>query len=597
MFVSSGNEVKIWNSDSNDLITEYAPLNSNIGTIHSFAIRPDNSQIACVFESGCIKFLNFESGFQEDGIDGSESKACCYDSTGRQFAVGTMNSLIEIYDTKTMKKKFWKIKESNTPVNCISWSKTDRNLATGHPNGSIVIFNSVMSNFGKPLYHPKYNDLKSQIVTALQWSFKNPPQLAAGYDDGSVILWDTIKCSTSSIVKAHNSPCTTVLQGLGPTPLLISSCLDGYINLFDCNSNKTVKTIACRSGITSCDLALNGVTMCIGTINGNIQIHDIRQSSNPMTMFKAHETAVHCIKYSQNLPNQSRSTNNSIYNNQTVQIEGQSLIKKSNSYNFDLNQQNTNILNPLASVANPVSLYSPENQKISNKLRAQSSTGNLVNILDNNNSIEINRHKNQMPLSSTTNLNTPNNLMKLDYSKISKERGEIYSPLANGSSINDENTINGSINNHASPYLAPKLSSTKISQAITPKMQSSIKIQLTNTQSEKMVIDSPVNEVVDQPETFIQNLNPLNTNLNGQTNNNNQSLQLEMVREIVNDAIYDLRYEMMSENFKFKAEMFRELLELRKFIEETFKAVSVNDALVSEIQRLKEENKRLKKLY
>lgn len=42
MFVSSGNEVKIWDSTTNGLVAEYSPNYPNIGTIHSFAIRPDS---------------------------------------------------------------------------------------------------------------------------------------------------------------------------------------------------------------------------------------------------------------------------------------------------------------------------------------------------------------------------------------------------------------------------------------------------------------------------------------------------------------------------------------------------------------------------
>lgn len=50
MFVSSGNEVKIWNSDTNDLIIQYPQNNPSLGTIHSFSIRPDSTMH--------IQFLN-----------------------------------------------------------------------------------------------------------------------------------------------------------------------------------------------------------------------------------------------------------------------------------------------------------------------------------------------------------------------------------------------------------------------------------------------------------------------------------------------------------------------------------------------------------
>lgn len=180
----------------------------------------------------------------------------------------------------------------------------------------------------------------------------------------------------------------------------------------------------------------------------------------------------------------------------------------------------------------------------------------------------------------------------------------MYSPITNTSS-SDEIAVNCQNNNNgASPYLAsnlpPKLSSTKLSQGISPKIQSSIKIQVSNGSSEKMIIDSPVKtetmiSAVDQTETLNKNsdFSEINSN-NVQTG---YSLALDMVREIVNDSVDNLKYEIMSENFKFKAEMIREFMEMKKCIVESFKAASVNDALVAEIQRLREENKRLKKTY
>lgn len=72
---------------------------------------------------------------------------------------------------------------------------------------------------------------------------------------------------------------------------------------------------------------------------------------------------------------------------------------------------------------------------------------------------------------------------------------------------------------------------------------------------------------------------------------------IEKVREVVKDVIDEFRDEMMSENFKFKSEIFKEFMMLRDDMRAQIERHSVNGELIDEIYRLKEENKRLKKLF
>lgn len=72
---------------------------------------------------------------------------------------------------------------------------------------------------------------------------------------------------------------------------------------------------------------------------------------------------------------------------------------------------------------------------------------------------------------------------------------------------------------------------------------------------------------------------------------------LEKFREIVRESIDEFREQLMSENFKFKSEIFKEFMSLRDDMRAQIERHSVNGELVDEIHRLKEENKRLKKLF
>jgi hypothetical protein len=89
----------------------------------------------------------------------------------------------------------------------------------------------------------------------------------------------------------------------------------------------------------------------------------------------------------------------------------------------------------------------------------------------------------------------------------------------------------------------------------------------------------------------------------------------EIIKEIVKDSIDELKDELMNENYKFKAEILKEFMLtqvslslslslslisisfFKQIIRDSFKESSVNESLIEEVRRLKEENKRLKKLF
>lgn len=73
--------------------------------------------------------------------------------------------------------------------------------------------------------------------------------------------------------------------------------------------------------------------------------------------------------------------------------------------------------------------------------------------------------------------------------------------------------------------------------------------------------------------------------------------EIEQIKEVVKDEIEDFRDELMSENFRFKAEILREFMQMRVDMKKYFEIYSPNEELLAEIAQLREENRRLKKLF
>jgi WD40 repeat protein len=164
---------------------------------------------------------------------------------GRRLAVGNSAGCIEIYDFKSQsaRKKSWKISSLSGYVNCICWSNNDRHVAAGNSNGSIALFNTIMHQFSRPLVYTSkssnsLNGFVKNSVTDIQYSSLNGSCLAAGYEDGSVIIWDVNKEMVSSEFRAHDLPCTSIALSPINNILMVSGGLDSNLNFYDVTSKK-----------------------------------------------------------------------------------------------------------------------------------------------------------------------------------------------------------------------------------------------------------------------------------------------------------------------------------------------------------------------
>jgi hypothetical protein len=150
-------------------------------------------------------------------------------------------------------------------------------------------------------------------------------------------------------------------------------------------------------------------------------------------------------------------------------------------------------------------------------------------------------------------------------------------------------------------HVSPSTSLNNLKSSISPKSSSSSSLgpqqqqQLHQQQQQSNSSQSP----------FSSASNLLTNGVTGGTLTNGigsgsamiNSIQIRQLEDSIHDKIDDFRDELMSENFRFKAEMFKEFMSLRADIQKAMQACSINEALVDEIARLREENKRLKKLF
>ncbi|XP_048585138.1 protein NEDD1 [Nematostella vectensis] len=142
--------------------------------------------------------------------------------------------------------------------------------------------------------------------------------------------------------------------------------------------------------------------------------------------------------------------------------------------------------------------------------------------------------------------------------------------------------------------------------SMSPKISPQVPRKVSGTSSvevrEPGVLDGPdiLRTNLSQPTSTLAN-GPTNTSppqmVTQQASGGLQPFQVEFIKNMIDDSMDEFRVAMHKDVVNLQVEMLRQFhiqqMELRKMIEQ----YSVNEALVAEIERLREENKRLKTKY
>jgi WD40 repeat protein len=108
--------------------------------------------------------------------------------------------------------------------------------------------------------------------------------LAAGFENGKIIIWDVQSATKKVEMQAHSSQCSQIAFSPVNNLLLTSCGHDGKIQFFDIASSKNVKTIYTKSdninvALTSIAFCHDGHTIAVGAINGKIFINNLKDKN------------------------------------------------------------------------------------------------------------------------------------------------------------------------------------------------------------------------------------------------------------------------------------------------------------------------------
>nr|XP_045008487.1 protein NEDD1 [Jaculus jaculus]XP_045008488.1 protein NEDD1 [Jaculus jaculus] len=314
-FASSGDDIKIWDASSMTLVDKFNPHTSPHG-ISSLCWSSNNNFLVTASSSGdkivvssckCkpVPLLELAEGQKQTCVD--------LNSTSMYLASGGLNNTVNIWDLKS-KRVHRSLKDHKAEVTCVTYNWNDCYIASGSLSGEIILHSITTNISSTPFGHGT-----NQSVRHLKYSLFKKSLLGSVSDNGVVTLWDVnSQSSYHNFDSTHKAPASGICFSPVNELLFVTIGLDKRIILYDTASKKLVKTLVADTPLTAVDFMPDGATLAIGSSRGKIYQYDLRMLKSPVKTISAHKTSVQCIAFQCSTALTKSSLNKGCSNKATV---------------------------------------------------------------------------------------------------------------------------------------------------------------------------------------------------------------------------------------------------------------------------------------
>ncbi|XP_054974160.1 protein NEDD1 [Sorex araneus] len=293
-FASSGDDIKIWDASALTLVDKFNPHTSPHG-ISSLCWSSNNNFLVTASSSGdkivvsnckCKPVPLLELG------EGQKQTCVSLNSTSMYLVSGGLNSTVNIWDLKS-KRVHRSLKDHKDEVTCVTYNWNDSYIASGSLSGEIILHSVTTNLSATPFGHGS-----NQSVRHLKYSSFKKSLLGSVFDSGTVTLWDINSQSPyHNFDTTHKAPASGICFSPVNELLFVTIGLDKRIILYDTSSKKLVKTLVADSPLTAVAFMPDGATLAIGSSRGKIYQYDLRMLKSPVKTISAHKTSVQCIAF------------------------------------------------------------------------------------------------------------------------------------------------------------------------------------------------------------------------------------------------------------------------------------------------------------
>ncbi|AWP09027.1 putative protein NEDD1 [Scophthalmus maximus] len=292
--VSTGDCVKIWDAVSMAPLEQFNP-HSVSHPVAQACWSSNNQYLVTSSSSGdklVVSSLKSTPVPLVDLAEGKKQTRVSLSSSSQFLVSGGLDHCVHLWDLKT-KRLHRSLKDHREEVTCVTFNANDSYVASGSTSGDLVL-HSLTTNLSSRAFGHGSN----QPVHDLRLSTLRRSLLGSVSDSGTVVLWDSNTQKELHVFDgAHKAPGSGLAFSPASELLVVSVGLDKKIVCYDTASKIVLRSIRVDGPLTSVDFTLDGTGLVVGSTQGKIYQYDLRNSSAPTRVTVAHKTSVTCLRF------------------------------------------------------------------------------------------------------------------------------------------------------------------------------------------------------------------------------------------------------------------------------------------------------------
>lgn len=227
--------------------------------------------------------------------EGKKQTRVCLSSSSQYVVSGGLDHCVHIWDLKT-KRLHRSLKDHKEEVTCVSFNANDSCIVSGSTSGDLVLHSLTTNVSSKAFGHGSDQPIHDLKLSQLKRSL-----LGSVSDSGTVVLWDSNTQKELHVFdSAHKAPSSGLAFSPVSELLVVSVGLDKKIICYDTASKIVLRPIRVDSPLTAVDFTPDGTGLVVGSTQGKIYQYDLRNSSTPTRVTVAHKTSVTCLRFQSN---------------------------------------------------------------------------------------------------------------------------------------------------------------------------------------------------------------------------------------------------------------------------------------------------------